>query len=340
MTKFLFGKKLSKKIKQVVRGGDLRCAVAFWGFGVVQELFETDTLERKDVRIICDLSMGGTNPATLRALGAPFNNKIKYLDGLHAKVYISNVGAVIGSANASRNGIGFDGAEAGLIEAGTYVAPETQSWIAINEWFEFLDFDAKIVKGYDLTLAQSFWDRRIKSVQCNYQNKFLDYVPKRHGLVYVLWYGGGGGFSYSNAAVSGVDANENRNVMHVSGKDIDMRGSWIICFQVNGEGLAHGRVNPYLFYADTLIPHGVIDDPGYEYLLGQNPMNSYPNAPFDLSNRMIVEAFRSIINTEKYEDLRGKNNSENWLAKDHVNKMTDFWHDVKCMYEQILNSDH
>lgn len=65
--------------------------------------------------------MGGTPKAALLEMGAPDNPKLLVRDGLHAKIYVSDRGAVIGSANASYNGLGLvPGASGRLVEAGIF----------------------------------------------------------------------------------------------------------------------------------------------------------------------------------------------------------------------------
>jgi len=136
MAEFLHGDALSRKIKEVVAGDNLFCAVAFWGDGAVKELFGKPRLMRKDVQIVCDLSMGATSPRTLKKLGAPNNQNLRHYPGLHAKVYRSDVGMVVGSANASNNGIGFMGEGAGLLESGVFLKPKSATWNQALEWFE------------------------------------------------------------------------------------------------------------------------------------------------------------------------------------------------------------
>jgi len=158
MVEFLHGKALSKRIKEVVAGENLFCAVAFWGNGAVQELFDEPQLTRKDVRIVCDLSMGATSPETLKQLGAPNNENLLHYPGLHAKVYWSDTGMIVGSANASNNGIGFMGEGAGLLETGVFLKPERATWQQALRWFEddFLEQAAQIDNAA-LEVARNRW---------------------------------------------------------------------------------------------------------------------------------------------------------------------------------------
>lgn len=102
---FLTGDKLRKAIEKLAKGKKLRLAVAFWGTG--SENLLGDALGG-DIRIICNLKSGGTNPYVLENFP---RDKVKQHDHLHAKVYIGEDKVVVTSANASANGLGLEGSE-------------------------------------------------------------------------------------------------------------------------------------------------------------------------------------------------------------------------------------
>ncbi len=109
----------------------------FWGKDA-RSFLEDAGAGLDNVRIVCDVDMGGCSPDALVELGAPNNGRLRHRPGLHAKVYLSDRGVIVGSANASDNGIGFGPAGAKLIEAATYHAPRTSLWQAAADWFEDL----------------------------------------------------------------------------------------------------------------------------------------------------------------------------------------------------------
>lgn len=158
MAKFLDHKQVRSAVHAVIAGDDVRCAVAFWGDGAFKALFGTKTRASK-ARVICDLSMGGTNPEELVLLGAPDNAKLKHLSGLHAKLYLSNAGMVVTSANASNRGIGFV-EPAALTECGTAHRPNTTAFRRAVKWFETIWKSADDVDPKALTAARAAWARR------------------------------------------------------------------------------------------------------------------------------------------------------------------------------------
>lgn len=155
---FLTGSELSAAIRHVLGGADIRCAVAFWG-NDSDQLFDCDaTVE--GIRIVCDISMGGCNPKALCSLGAPDNVNIRYHDGLHAKVYLSDRGAVVGSANASNNGIGFGSKDALLVEAAIFHTPKAEAWGKASAWFDTLHSNAPQVDAAALERASRLYRPR------------------------------------------------------------------------------------------------------------------------------------------------------------------------------------
>lgn len=132
LLEFMTGNDLANAIKHVLDGSDVRCAVAFWGGGAEALL---NNLGEAQPRIICDVTLGGTSPNALRALGAPNNEDLRHIPGLHAKVYISDRGAIVSSANASRNGVGLDGPPS-LTEAGVRLAFASESFRHAESWFK------------------------------------------------------------------------------------------------------------------------------------------------------------------------------------------------------------
>lgn len=124
----LTGAALFEAIQQTIRGSRALCAVAFWGSGAEQLFLGPPD---RDLRIICNLAMGGTNPYVIQRL-LEAGVEVRQCDALHAKVYIGTTDAVITSANASTNGLGL-GAEAGWIETGCIIPAK-----AAVPWFEGL----------------------------------------------------------------------------------------------------------------------------------------------------------------------------------------------------------
>jgi HKD family nuclease len=112
--------------------GTIDIAVAFWGKGAIKALGLDERTSK--FRILLDISAGATNPAEVRALKKLPNATVKCVSRLHAKAYITSNEALIGSANASTNGLGLEGSEAtrwhelGLLTNDQAAVDEAKSW--------------------------------------------------------------------------------------------------------------------------------------------------------------------------------------------------------------------
>lgn len=153
---FLAGEDLSNAIRRVVIGCDVRCAVAYWG----DHHFVDNKMPVRDWRIICDIHAGMTSGRVLKNLGAPDNEKLRQIANLHSKVYISSLGAIIGSANASSGGLYYDGSPARLIEAGTFIPPASDAFWQVARWFDGLFSESQIVNESALDYAESLYRER------------------------------------------------------------------------------------------------------------------------------------------------------------------------------------
>lgn len=100
--------------------------------------------------------MGGTNPDEIRRL-LQAGAKVQQIDTLHAKVYIGDDEMLVASANASSNGLGFEGhAQGNWIEAGAIGPVQPRAL----EWFQKLWSDSRPVTPGDLAAADDAWVRR------------------------------------------------------------------------------------------------------------------------------------------------------------------------------------
>jgi hypothetical protein len=117
---FLRGPDVERRAAELIsQAHEVRVAVAYWGSGSFKwfERFDAESLASKDVVIVCDLMSGACNPDEIerlqKTLGKP---GVRTRDRLHAKVWLTDRGAIVGSSNVSANGLGFEGDELKLAE--------------------------------------------------------------------------------------------------------------------------------------------------------------------------------------------------------------------------------
>jgi PLD-like domain len=161
---FLSGKGIADAIGAALSTatGGADFAVAYWGKGSMKRL-GLDSFNGK-IRIICDLWSLSCNPNELQKL-LDRNFKLKTKDGLHAKVYLTSNKIVIGSANASINGLGEeDKNEDNNHELEAAIVSEDDDIIcAANKWFERHWKAAKTIDKDLLDEVRPFWKRRKRS---------------------------------------------------------------------------------------------------------------------------------------------------------------------------------
>jgi hypothetical protein len=161
---FLTSENYAQQIYQLIKDSSTICvAVAFWGSQSEQMFFPP---AGKKVRIICNLSMGGTNPDPIANLRKAGPEAIKQMNKLHAKVIVGERTAIVGSANFSTNGLNFEGQEAdGWEEAGSLITDQGHV-DSIKKWFENIWTQSETITDEDLASAKKRWnDRRQGRVQ-------------------------------------------------------------------------------------------------------------------------------------------------------------------------------
>ncbi|SEP50735.1 hypothetical protein SAMN02990966_07748 [Rhodospirillales bacterium URHD0017] len=153
MMEFLTGAALHKAVATIAKSKRLRCAVAFWGAGAEKLVGE---FKHRDIKIICNLNHLGTNPRVVAAFPRAC---VKRHDDLHAKVYIGSKYTIVTSANASADGLGFEGVEAdGWIEAGIRFRTSQE----IVAWFNRLWTISERITDADIDTAIRAWLARPK----------------------------------------------------------------------------------------------------------------------------------------------------------------------------------
>lgn len=169
------------------QGGDLDMAVAFWGEGAIEEL---GLASKQDFRILLDLGAGATNPAVVRRLMDLAPDRVRKIERLHAKAYIGRFAVVVGSANASANGLGLEGREATHWKELSLLTDEPLVLEKTTRWFEQLWKKGTSIEPSDLLAAAEAWRRRRKGKPSGPPRSILDVAVDSpedlHGLdIYV-----------------------------------------------------------------------------------------------------------------------------------------------------------
>lgn len=179
------------RVKILIEESDrLDIAVAFWGDGS-EALLSPEVIEGKQVRVLCNLVSGGTNPKPIAHLLKQGVN-IQMIDDLHAKVILGHQSAIVGSANFSTNGLQLEGDEGrGWAEAG--LATENPSDIqTISKWFASQWTRSAPITPADLEAASDAWKLRRVARQVRRTKRLSDFTPaevKDRNLFVIIWSG-------------------------------------------------------------------------------------------------------------------------------------------------------
>lgn len=137
MIKFLTDDKITANVKELLSEGGV-AVVAYVGKNARNML-------SKDTIVICDFNSFGTNPNEIAWL-IEKKYDVRSLANLHAKVYCSEFGAIVGSANLSANGLELlDGTPANLTETAVLVSADEKAYRDIYNWCQ--EIQIKVKKG-------------------------------------------------------------------------------------------------------------------------------------------------------------------------------------------------
>lgn len=157
---FLDEYKALTKVREILEAADeATMVVAFWGKGAIDSLGLRKPW--RSLRIVCNLESGACNPKEIEEL-LQLGSSVEVRSDLrlHGKVYSTESGVVLGSSNASTNGLvvediaAYGWSEANVFSDDADLNSEIQIWC--NERFE----GAKPITQADIVAAQKLWKIR------------------------------------------------------------------------------------------------------------------------------------------------------------------------------------
>jgi hypothetical protein len=166
MIKFLDGASVTNELREQIRcSKTVRFAVAFWGKGAADDLGLL--AKGKAATVVCNLRSGGTNPNGIRPM-IEAGVAVSQCDVLHGKVYLFDKAVVIGSSNASANGLSLQGAEVSDWHEANVVTDDPETLDAANAWFDTIPQGP--ISEDDLKAAEEAWSRRRRSDSSELRN--------------------------------------------------------------------------------------------------------------------------------------------------------------------------
>jgi hypothetical protein len=327
-SEFLHGCKLSTTIRKILMEPGAKAAVAFWGNG------SQDWVTDKNVKVIANLMMGGTNPYAFEKVSA----KKRKCNTLHAKVYIGAEWTVACSANASVNGLALEGtAQAGWIEAGVLCRTTKE----IVNWFEGLwnGPEAKITKN-DWNQAKALWDLRRSSFVPSLED-FERFDPDATYLPAFTWVSGNDQWDVNTEALDaqglvGPEAkrrvDEGLWVRHLD--DVKhLSNRWVLVVTKLKKG-GVGRSPWFIQMSDVFVRGGFswADGEAQDVLLSAD--RTYPG-PFNPQGRRFISAMNAVLARAEFADLLGDDlEGQPWFEPRH-DLTRRFWKALRAEYDAL-----
>lgn len=154
---FISSESYFRKIENIFDTSKTLCiAVAFWGKGAEKII---KNWKGNNIKIICNLFSGGTNPYVIEEISKNKNIEIKHNNKLHAKVIISDNSLIIGSANISANGLGYEDTELNQWQEAGYIVTTPYDIIQCQNWFNSLWNESASCTNSDIKHARKIWER-------------------------------------------------------------------------------------------------------------------------------------------------------------------------------------
>lgn len=176
--RFLAGPEIQAQVRQLAtRSGAVMAAVAYWGQGAAERTGLAENDRPESVRVICDLLSGACNPDEIETLARRVT--VRTLDRLHAKVWIASDRVIVGSANASHNGLPGDDEEAANASIEAAVLSRDPSLARqLASWFEDQWCASSEIEARHLEQARDRWNRRHRTGGRGFTASLTDQIAK------------------------------------------------------------------------------------------------------------------------------------------------------------------
>lgn len=336
MTTFLYGRQLNDAVTSIMGERRCRCAVAFWGRGSARHLPTGDA----GFRVICNLRTGGTNPFEIEKLPL---SQVRQCDALHAKVYIGSRFAIVTSANASANGLGFEGVEqARWIETGVLL-DDVRMMKELSSWFDILWRDSREISSGDLQNSKKMWNIRQNSKPT--MNAFSDFdpsseiVPLPYWVVYSDWVINKDIFARVKGGRTEITRLVDEGMEVESGDHDAMRpGTWLVVWdRQNRSDLPRQdkRLQPRWFRTGKIIREafrykGTKKDEGWRDVAIESEIQATP--PFDLKETGVAIAFLATMERNEFKELRVDTDGKGFYSRHRLMLIREFWTACKERY--------
>lgn len=273
----------------------------------------------------------GTNPNAIVEIAETIGwEHVHFLDNLHAKVYLGESGAAVGSFNLTANGL----SAKGLQEAG-FIVEDTRLLAELRERMD--DYRQQATKAYPTTIAKltrlgelrAQWDRAIKQgvIRNDSQSTALHaYRPVSTDEIYVCWVLGE--ITYTDQIISQGTVS---NSLAFLESDMVKTDRWILCWRPRNDGLPDERYRPYWLHIDEVVEKGAHEAPYTKVAVERTGRNEL-SPPFEITDAA-VHALYAVLNSGEFPEFL--DNHEAWSVNHTLPRLSKFLHVLR---ETALNA--
>ncbi|RQS47484.1 phospholipase D family protein [Burkholderia sp. Bp8986] len=250
----------------------------------------------------------GTNPAAIVEIAEVVGwEQVHFLDNLHAKIYLGERGAAVGSFNLTANGLSAEGLqEAGFIVDDALALAELRARLDDYRQQAGMAYPTTEAKLARLAELRAQWDRAIKQGVIRNDAKASTlgaYRPISSDEIYVCWVSGE--ITYTDQIVSHGTVNSTVSFLE---SDTVLPDRWILCWTSRTDGHPDKRHRPYWLHIDEVIEGGAHEAPYTKVAVERTGRAELP-PPFELTDTA-VHALYAVLNSGDFPEFLDDN--ETW----------------------------
>lgn len=262
----------------------------------------------------------GTNPAAIVEIAEAIGwEHVHFLDNLHAKIYLGERGAAVGSFNLTTNGLSAEGLqEAGFLVDDARVLAELRVRLDDYRQQAALAYPTTSAKLSRLAELRALWDRAIKQrvIRNDARATALDaYRPVSPDEIYVCW--GLGDITYTDQIISHGTVN---NTLSFLESDTVQPDRWILCWTPRADGHPDERHRPYWMHIDEVVAGGAQEAPYTKVAVERTDRVELP-PPFELTD-VAVRALYAVLNSGEFPEFL--NDDKTWSVNRTLPRLPEF----------------
>lgn len=290
--KFIHGSQIQRGLREI---SPSQIAVAYVGID-----WKTYIVSEKLQDIVLSPTVG-TNPGAIVEIAEAIGwEHVHFLDNLHAKIYLGERSAAVGSFNLTANGLSAEG----LQEAG-FLVDDARTLIELRARLD--DYRQQAARAYPTTSSKLarvaelrvLWDRAIKQgvIRNDACAAALDaYRPVSSDEIYVCWAFGESAYTDQIFSPGTV-----KNSLSFLESDMVLPDRWILCWTPSSSGHPDQRYRPYWLHIDEVVEGGAQEAPYTKVAIERTGRAELP-PPFEITDAA-KHALYTVLNSGEFPEF-------------------------------------